>query len=108
MIRSKGLEPGRDMEIVFTGLRPGEKIRDDVVGEGEKLTPTSHPKVFLARGPAACPADELLRRIAEMELILPRGPEAIVAQLHEIARLDLPSQQADVPSPSPTTGLNPN
>jgi len=108
MIRSKGLEPGRDMEIVFTGLRPGEKIRDDVVGEGEQLTPTSHPKVFLARGPAACPADELLRRIAEMELTLPRSPEAIAAQLHELARLDLPAGQAGLPSPFPTPGHHPN
>ena len=65
MIRSKGLEPGRDVEIVFTGLRPGEKIRDDVVGEGEELTPTSHPKVFMRPRPVACPADDLLRRIAE-------------------------------------------
>jgi len=100
MIRSKGLEPGRDVEVIFTGLRPGEKIRDDVVGEGEKLTPTSHPKVFMARGPAACPADDLLRRIADMELTLPRDPQEITARLHELARLDLPSPQ--------TAGLNPN
>ncbi len=104
MIRSKGLEPGRDMEIVFTGLRPGEKIRDDLLGEGEHLTPTSHPKVFLADGPSPCPAEELLRRIAEMELGLPRTPEVVAEQLHDLARLDLSAGGAGPrPSPAPTS-----
>lgn len=94
MIRSKGLEPGRDMEIVFTGLRPGEKLRDDLLGEGEALQPTSHPKVFAARGPAACPSDELLRRIAETEMHLARGPDAVAAELHALARLDLSAPTA--------------
>jgi len=94
MIRSKGFEPGRDMEIVFTGLRPGEKLRDDLVGEGEALQPTSHPKVFAARGPALCPSDDLLRRIAETEMHLARGPDAVAAELHALARLDLSAPTA--------------
>ncbi|MDI6857854.1 MAG: nucleoside-diphosphate sugar epimerase/dehydratase [Dehalococcoidia bacterium] len=94
MIRSKGFEPGRDMEIVFTGLRPGEKLRDDLVGEGEALQPTAHPKVFAARGPAVCPSDELLRRIAETEMHLARGPDAVAAELHALARLDLSAPTA--------------
>jgi FlaA1/EpsC-like NDP-sugar epimerase len=94
MIRSKGFEPGRDMEIVFTGLRPGEKLRDDLLGDGEALQPTSHPKVYLARGPSPCPPDELLRRIAEAEMHLARGPDAVAAELHALARLDLSAPTA--------------
>jgi FlaA1/EpsC-like NDP-sugar epimerase len=106
MIRAKGMEPGREVEIVFTGLRPGEKLRDDVVGEGEDLSPTAHPKVFLARGPSPCPPDDLLRRIAELEISLHRTPEAIVAQLHELARLDLAEGKRE--SPSRTSPSSPN
>ncbi len=89
MIRAKGMEPGREVEIIFTGLRPGEKLRDDLLGEGEELGETAHPKVFRARGPAACPPDDLLRQIREMEMSLHRTPEGAAAQLHELARFDL-------------------
>ena len=106
MIRAKGMEPGREVEIVFTGLRPGEKLRDDVVGEGEDLSPTAHPKVFLARGPSPCLPDDLLRRIAELEISLHRTPEAVVAQLHELARLDLAEGKRE--SPTRTSPSSPN
>lgn len=106
MIRAKGMEPGREVEIVFTGLRPGEKLRDDLVGEGEELAATSHPKVFSARGPAACPPEDLLRRIAEMEISLHRTPEAMVARLHELARFDLAEGQRESPARTPPSSPN--
>jgi FlaA1/EpsC-like NDP-sugar epimerase len=104
------MEPGREVEIVFTGLRPGEKLRDDVLGEGEELTATSHPKVFLARAGSGCPADELLRQVAETEVALRRGTEGIAAKLHQLARLDL-SATADEgrrPSQASTPTTSPN
>jgi FlaA1/EpsC-like NDP-sugar epimerase len=104
MIRAKGMEPGREVEIVFTGLRPGEKLRDDLVGEGEELKPTSHPKVFSARGPSPCAPDDLLRYIAEMEISLHRTPEATVARLHELARLDLAEGKREAQQPRTSPG----
>jgi FlaA1/EpsC-like NDP-sugar epimerase len=110
MIRAKGMEPGREVEIVFTGLRPGEKLRDDLLGEGEELTATSHPKVFLARAGSGCPADELLRQVAETEVALRRGTEGIAARLHELARLDLsaPADEGRRPSQASTPTTSPN
>ncbi len=48
MIRLSGLEPGRDIEIVYTGLRPGEKLYEELLHENEGLQATSHEKLLLA------------------------------------------------------------
>lgn len=48
MIRLSGLEPGKDIEIVYTGLRPGEKLFEEVFHEQESLQGTTHPKLRLA------------------------------------------------------------
>jgi FlaA1/EpsC-like NDP-sugar epimerase len=49
LIRLSGLEPDRDIEIRFTGLRPGEKLSEDLFGEQENSTLTEHRKIFVCR-----------------------------------------------------------
>jgi len=49
LIRLSGLEVGRDIEIEFTGTRPGEKLYEELFFGPEDATPTSHPKVLRAR-----------------------------------------------------------
>ncbi len=49
MIRLSGLEPGKDIDIVYTGLRPGEKLFEEILHKSEGLKPTTHPKLLLAR-----------------------------------------------------------
>ncbi len=48
MIRLSGLREGEDIEIEFTGLRPGEKLFEELYGEQEKHRATSHPKIRVA------------------------------------------------------------
>jgi FlaA1/EpsC-like NDP-sugar epimerase len=48
MVRLSGLEPGTDIEIVFTGLRPGEKLFEELFHDKE-LSGTTHEKILLAR-----------------------------------------------------------
>jgi FlaA1/EpsC-like NDP-sugar epimerase len=48
MIRLSGLELGRDIDIEITGLRPGEKLYEELLIDREQARPTSHPKIFCA------------------------------------------------------------
>jgi FlaA1/EpsC-like NDP-sugar epimerase len=56
LIRLSGKEPGVDAELVFTGLRPGEKLHEELVIEGEDVVRTSHPKVMRLIGGEVTPA----------------------------------------------------
>ena len=66
MIRLTGAVPGRDIRIEFTGLRPGEKLHEELFHEFEQREQTVHPKIILAWHPHAnwsslAPALETLR-----------------------------------------------
>ena len=49
MIRLAGLIPGKDIEIRFTGLRPGEKLYEELLDTREILSETHHPKIYRAK-----------------------------------------------------------
>jgi FlaA1/EpsC-like NDP-sugar epimerase len=48
IIELSGLEVGRDIDIVFTGVRPGEKLYEELFVEGERFERTIHQKIFIA------------------------------------------------------------
>ncbi|MGR6086919.1 MAG: polysaccharide biosynthesis protein [Arcticibacter sp.] len=49
MVLLSGLEPGKDVPIVFTGLRPGEKLYEELLADSENTIQTHHPKIFIAK-----------------------------------------------------------
>lgn len=49
MIQLSGLKVEKDIKIIYTGLRPGEKLYEELLHENEELQKTSHEKLFLAR-----------------------------------------------------------
>ena len=53
LIQLSGLQPGRDIQIVYTGLRPGEKLHEELFYAQETLRTTVHPKLMLASGGSA-------------------------------------------------------
>ena len=84
MIRLSGKEPDRDVPIEFIGARPGEKLKEELWGDGESSTETSHPKILRASSAPIDPAwldDEL----AELERLVEAGETVeVVARLSEM------------------------
>jgi FlaA1/EpsC-like NDP-sugar epimerase len=87
LIELSGLKPGDDVAIVFTGLRPGEKLHEEVSLPGEEYVPTGHEKVFCwSNGlqPAAWSL-ELEESVEELVTLASHGVEdQIRAKLREI------------------------
>jgi FlaA1/EpsC-like NDP-sugar epimerase len=59
MIELSGLKPGEDIKIVFTGLRPGEKIHEDLRNECENALPTTNEKIMILTGVEPLSAEDL-------------------------------------------------
>src|ERR671913_1948144 len=49
MVRLSGLTPYEDIDIVFTGVRRGEKLFEELEITGENLDKTNHPKIFIGK-----------------------------------------------------------
>ena len=56
LIRLSGFEPDVDIKIDFIGLRPGEKLYEELITEGEGIVPTVHEKILVLRGKACHPS----------------------------------------------------
>jgi FlaA1/EpsC-like NDP-sugar epimerase len=100
MIRLRGLEPGRDIKIVYTGMRAGEKLHEDLTSPAEKLLSTHHPKISLVQNRPTVDARELINKVEELVDNPPRSREELSARIHALARIDL----RDTPHPQPSRG----
>jgi FlaA1/EpsC-like NDP-sugar epimerase len=49
MIKLSGLELGKDIQIEISGLRPGEKLYEELLSDAENTLPTHHPKIKIAK-----------------------------------------------------------
>jgi FlaA1/EpsC-like NDP-sugar epimerase len=65
LISLSGLVPGKDVEVVFTGLRPGEKLFEELSTEAENAEKTRHPKIFIGRLQSR-PYDEVASSVTDM------------------------------------------
>jgi FlaA1/EpsC-like NDP-sugar epimerase len=84
MIRLSGKEPDRDVPVEFIGARPGEKLKEELWGDGEVAVPTSHPKILRAACPPVDPA-WLEEEVAELERLVEAGETVeVVARLGEV------------------------
>ncbi|RPH52560.1 MAG: polysaccharide biosynthesis protein, partial [Desulfobacteraceae bacterium] len=85
LIRLHGLEPEEDVPIRFVGLRPGEKLFEELITEGEGIVPTTHEKIRVLRG-RHCEFTQLNEKIdALVEAALAYDAPMIKARLKDIA-----------------------
>jgi len=77
LIRLAGLHPDKDIPIVFTGLRPGEKLYEEILHAAESTQPSECAGILVA-APRAAELDELAAAIAKLEADCRRGNAASV------------------------------
>jgi FlaA1/EpsC-like NDP-sugar epimerase len=84
LIRLSGLEPGRDIEIVFTGIRPGEKLTEDLWDAGFAYSPTDHPDIHRVDSEEVLSSAHLKDIVDQLVQFAQAGkPEAILSLLGE-------------------------
>lgn len=112
LIRLSGLEEGVDIAIEYTGVRPGEKLYEEVLFGGEDVRPTNHPKVLRALGHASdadpTAAVEALIRCAVAQPSTDAYLRDLLRDLvPEFAREDARTDPKVRPSPAPALGVKP-
>ena len=100
LIRLAGKEPGRDIEIIYTGLRPGEKLFEQLFHELEPYEQTTHEKILLAH-PRAADWDELRAELRDSELAVRRYDtetlqQALIRLVPELAKSGFNTEPAKV------------
>jgi FlaA1/EpsC-like NDP-sugar epimerase len=84
LIRLSGLEPDQDIDVVFTGLRAGEKLHEELYWQGEGITATENKKITVWKS-NGLGKEYLFTQLARLEdLVHKRETQAVVAVLSEI------------------------
>jgi FlaA1/EpsC-like NDP-sugar epimerase len=79
LIRLSGLREGEDVEIVFTGIRPGERLFEELYNEDEVADRTRHPRIFVGKiSPHR--HEDVVAGIQRLRAVLERSDEHLVRQ----------------------------
>lgn len=77
LIKLSGLEPNRDIKVKFTGLRPGEKLYEELLMSEEGLLKTTHNKIYIGK-PTFDSMDSLKIKLEELRKVLLEDDERII------------------------------
>jgi FlaA1/EpsC-like NDP-sugar epimerase len=91
LIRRHGLEPEKDIAIEFSGIRPGEKLYEELAGADEQTRPTSHPKISVWQLPRASAA-----QAQQMLSMLRKVTDSPAAQVMHALRQCVPEYQPNI------------
>lgn len=84
LIRFSGLKPGSDIKIEYTGLRPGEKLYEELMTTDENVVPTNHEKIMVLHG-SKCDMDNVQNEVIHLRNASKnRDSEKIICHLKKI------------------------
>ncbi len=84
LVLLSGLEPGEDIQIEFTGMRPGEKLYEELSAYEENTVPTPHSKIRIFQGPAVS-RSSISMAVADLRMAAEAGDAAaVVLHLKEL------------------------
>jgi FlaA1/EpsC-like NDP-sugar epimerase len=92
-ITLSGLRPFEDINIVFTGIRPGEKLYEELQTSDERVEKTRHPKIFIGRI-AAYPEEKVHHTLERLSLLAENGWDR---ELRRAINDLLPEAQLSIP-----------
>lgn len=95
LIKLSGLEPDKDIEIKFTGIRSGERLFEQLLTNEEGLTSTKYNRIFVAK-PLDQDHNEIINLISKMEkLVTSDNPEAFLDQIISIIWKIVPNYKGE-------------
>ncbi len=102
MVRLSGLRVGEDIEIKFSGVRPGEKLFEELHIHGEQHLATTHPKIMVASGQRT-PLHLIESALQKLQFAARRSDEDVVAELKSLVPEFIPTrfgQPGKLPQPA--------
>ncbi len=103
LIRLSGLEPGRDIEIVFTGSRPGEKLEEDLWDEGLTFQRTNHPDIYHLSNQDNLPSEDVDEVVNELISLATKGN---ISEIVNIFDEKIPGAQVRKTPPADLNTIN--
>ena len=83
MIELSGLQVGEDIEIEICGMRPGEKLYEELHIDGERHIETSHPKIMVAES-TTMNRLEIVRGVTRLQNLVHMPGDLILTELHRL------------------------
>jgi FlaA1/EpsC-like NDP-sugar epimerase len=97
LVRARGLRPGADIEIVYTGLRPGERLYEELLAPDEGSRPTQHPAIMEVVSPNTFSPEDLEWTISRLGELAREGRADELVRVLKAAAGSQPARRADEP-----------
>ena len=97
LVRARGLRPGEDIEIVYTGLRPGERLHEELLGPDEGSRPTDHPAIMEVVSPNTFSPEDLDWTINRLGELATEGRNDDLVRALKTAASDHPPRRPEEP-----------